>query len=212
MATGKPKDRQSWLHEHVRGAPVTLDRDALALLADHVGEDLGRVEGLLSALAAAYGEGATISAEDLAPYLGERGNVPRYQLTDAIDRGEPGQALRVLHRMLDSGALVPIQVLATLHGHFSNMLVLDGDDVARRARRGGHPRLGPLRGQEGARAVTPPGQHPDRRGHQPHRQGRPRRARGQRARLGDGGGDPGGPPGPPDPARTPDPAPRRPRR
>ena len=25
---------------------------------------------------------------------------------------------------------VPIQVLATLHGHFSNMLVLDGDDVA----------------------------------------------------------------------------------
>ena len=98
-------------------------------MGDHVGEDLGRVEGLLSALAAAYGEGAKISEEELAPYLGERGNVPRYQLTDAIDRGEPGQALRVLHRMLDTGALVPIQVLATLHGHFSNMLVLDGDDV-----------------------------------------------------------------------------------
>ncbi len=129
VTTGKPKDRQSWLHEHVRGAPVTLDRDALALLTEHVGEDLGRVEGLLSALTAAYGEGATISEADLVPYLGERGNVPRYQLTDAIDRGEPGQALRVLHRMLDTGSLVPIQVLATLHGHFSNMLVLDGDDV-----------------------------------------------------------------------------------
>ena len=25
---------------------------------------------------------------------------------------------------------MPIQVLATLHGHFSNMLVLDGDDVS----------------------------------------------------------------------------------
>jgi DNA polymerase-3 subunit delta len=129
VTTGKPKDRQSWLHEHVKGAPVSLDRDALALLTEHVGEDLGRVEGLLSALTAAYGEGAMISAQDLAPYLGERGNVPRYQLTDAIDRGEPGQALRVLHRMLDTGSLVPIQVLATLHGHFSNMLVLDGDDV-----------------------------------------------------------------------------------
>ena len=129
VTTGKPKDRQSWLHEHVKGAPVSLDRDALALLTEHVGEDLGRVEGLLSALTAAYGEGATISEADLVPYLGERGNVPRYQLTDAIDRGEPGQALRVLHRMLDTGSLVPIQVLATLHGHFSNMLVLDGDDV-----------------------------------------------------------------------------------
>jgi DNA polymerase-3 subunit delta len=129
VATGKPKDRQSWLHEHVRGAAVNLDRDAVALLGEHVGEDLGRVEGLLAALSAAYGEGATISAEDLAPYLGERGNVPRYQLTDAIDRGESAQALRVLHRMLDSGALVPIQVLATLHGHFSNMLVLDGENI-----------------------------------------------------------------------------------
>ncbi len=129
VATGKPKDRAAWLHEHVRGASVSLDREAMTLLADHVGEDLGRVEGLLAALSAAYGEGATVSAHDLEPYLGERGTVPRYQLTDAIDRGEPGQALRVLHRMLDSGALVPIQVMATLHGHFSNMLVLDGDDV-----------------------------------------------------------------------------------
>jgi DNA polymerase-3 subunit delta len=50
-------------------------------------------------------------------------------LTDAIDRGEPGQALRVLHRMLEAGGLAPVQVLATLHGHFANMLALDGEDV-----------------------------------------------------------------------------------
>ena len=31
--------------------------------------------------------------------------------------------------MLDAGGLVPVQVLATLHGHFANMLALDGDDV-----------------------------------------------------------------------------------
>ena len=94
-----------------------------------MGEDLGRVEGLLGALSAAYGEGATVSAEDLAPYLGEMGTVPRYELTDAIDRGEAGRALLVLHRMLDAGGLVPVQVLATLHGHFANMLALDGEDV-----------------------------------------------------------------------------------
>ena len=71
-----------------------------------------------------------MSAEDLAPYLGEAGNVPRYELTDAIDQGEPGTALVVLHRMLDAGGLAPVQVLATLHGHFANMLALDGDDVS----------------------------------------------------------------------------------
>ena len=95
-----------------------------------MGEDLGRVEGLLGALSAAYGEGARVTADDLAPYLGEAGNVPRYELTDAIDKGEPGRALVVLHRMLEAGGLAPVQVLATLHGHFANMLALDGDDVA----------------------------------------------------------------------------------
>ena len=129
VTTSKAGDRKAWLHEHLRGAPVKLEPAAADLLAGHVGEDLGRVEGLLGALSAAYGQGARISAEDLAPYLGEAGNVPRYELTDAIDKGDPGRALLVLHRILDAGGLVPVQVLATLHGHFANMLALDGDDV-----------------------------------------------------------------------------------
>ena len=108
---------------------MKLEPAAADLLAAHVGEDLGRVEGLLGALSAAYGQGARVSAEDLAPYLGEAGNVPRYELTDAIDRGDPGRALVVLHRMREAGGLAPVQVLATLHGHFSNMLALDGDDI-----------------------------------------------------------------------------------
>ena len=129
VTTSKAGERKAWLHDHLRGAPVKLEPAAADLLAAHVGEDLGRVEGLLGALSAAYGEGARISADDLAPYLGEAGNVPRYELTDAIDKGDPGRALIVLHRMLDAGGLVPVQVLATLHGHFANMLALDGDDV-----------------------------------------------------------------------------------
>jgi DNA polymerase III subunit delta len=130
VTTSKAGERKAWLHDHVRGGPVKLDAAAEDLLGRHVGEDLGRVEGLLGALSAAYGEGARVSVDDLEPYLGEKGTVPRYELTDAIDRGEPGRALVVLHRMLDTGALAPIQILATLHGHFANMLALDGDAVS----------------------------------------------------------------------------------
>ena len=129
VSTSKAGDRKAWLSEHLRAAPVKLDRDAADLLGTHVGEDLGRVEGLLGALSAAYGDGATLTADDLAPYLGEAGNLPRYALTDAIDRGEPRVALTVLHRMFEAGGLAPMQVLATLHGHYANMLALDGEDV-----------------------------------------------------------------------------------
>jgi DNA polymerase III delta subunit len=65
VTTGKAGERKAWLSEHLRAAPVHLDRGATDLLADHVGEDLGRVEGLLSALSAAYGDGASVSADDL---------------------------------------------------------------------------------------------------------------------------------------------------
>ncbi len=57
VAVSRPGDRKAWLHEHLRHAPVKLEPQAAQLLGQHVGEDLGRVEGLLGALAAAYGAG-----------------------------------------------------------------------------------------------------------------------------------------------------------
>jgi DNA polymerase-3 subunit delta len=129
VSVSRPGDRKAWLHDHLRGASVKLEPQAAQLLGQHVGEDLGRVEGLLSALAAAYGQGARITVADLEPYLGEAGNVARYELTDAINRGDPAAALGVLHRMTDAGGLSAVEVLFSLHRHYSNMLALDGATV-----------------------------------------------------------------------------------
>ncbi len=56
VTTSKAGERKAWLHDHVREGPVKLEPAAEDLLGRHVGEDLGRVEGLLGALSAAYGE------------------------------------------------------------------------------------------------------------------------------------------------------------
>jgi DNA polymerase-3 subunit delta len=130
VSVGRPGDRKAWLHEHLRHAPVKLEPAAANLLGAHVGEDLGRVEGLLGALSAAYGEGARITVDDLQPYLGEAGSVARYELTDAIDRGDPATALGVLRRMTDAGGLSAVEVVFSLHRHYSNMLALDGATVS----------------------------------------------------------------------------------
>jgi len=50
-------------------------------------EDLGRLEGILDALAAGYGAGATVRDEELLPFLGEAGAVPPWELTDAARYG-----------------------------------------------------------------------------------------------------------------------------
>lgn len=123
------RDRTSWLTERIDQASITLDRDAVQRLAEHLGEDLARLRSIVGALTAAYGDGAKIGVDDLEPFLGEAGGVAPWDLTDAIDKGEQATALLHLHRMMSAGERHPLVVLSTLHRHFGQMLRLDGSDA-----------------------------------------------------------------------------------
>ena len=123
------KGRSIWLSEHLKAAPVKLDGAAAKLVDEHLGEDLGRLTNLLTALAAAYGHGSRVGVDEVEPFLGEAGSVPPWELTDAIDRGDIPRALGALHRIMRAGDRHPLQIMATLHGHFANMLRLDGRNV-----------------------------------------------------------------------------------
>jgi DNA polymerase-3 subunit delta len=122
------KARQTWLTSQLKAAPVNFDADAASLLADHLGEDVGRLPSLVELLTAAYGEGGRVSAAELEPFLGDAGGVAPWDLTDAIDRGDTAVALENLHRQLGSGRH-SLVVLASLHNHYTRMLRLDGADA-----------------------------------------------------------------------------------
>lgn len=124
------RGRSTWLAARLKAAPVRLDGRAAALVGEHLGEDVDRLGSLLEMLAAAYGQGARVGPEELAPFLGGAGSVAPWELTDAIDRGDAAVALTVLRRLTGSGARHPLVILATLHSHFARMLRLDGADVA----------------------------------------------------------------------------------
>ncbi|HVE45156.1 MAG TPA: DNA polymerase III subunit delta [Acidimicrobiales bacterium] len=128
---GRGRARTQWLADRLREAPVRLDRQATEQLGAHLGEDVGRLATLLDALAVAYGEGATVGTEELAPFLGQAGGVAPWDLTDAIDRGREGtaEAISQLHRLLGAGERHALVVLATLHRHYGAMLRLDGANV-----------------------------------------------------------------------------------
>ena len=63
------------------------------------------------------------------PYLGSEGDVPPWDLTDAIDRGDVSATLAALQRMWGAGRH-PLQVMANLIAHISRMARLDGADAA----------------------------------------------------------------------------------
>ncbi len=121
------RGRSAWLAAQLRQAPVRLDAAASAAVAGHLGEDLSRLPGILATLAAAYGQGARLGADDVGPYLGAAGSVAPWDLTDAIDRGDAAAAVGYLRRLVEGGGRHPLVVMASLHTHFARMLRLDGD-------------------------------------------------------------------------------------
>jgi DNA polymerase-3 subunit delta len=129
VEAGGGRDKARWVAERVGSGAVRLDRGAQRRILAHLGEDLGRVQGLLEVLAAAYGEGATLGEEDLEPFLGDPGSAPPWELTDAVDRGDPAAALAALRRMTVAGQRHPLVVMGVLHRHYGSMLRLDGSDA-----------------------------------------------------------------------------------
>jgi DNA polymerase III subunit delta len=123
---GTGRDRTSWVTAQLRDGPLKFDGAARARLQEHLGDDLGRLAGIVDSLVAANGEGASISVQELEPFLGSAGSVPPWELTDAIDSGSIPAALGALRRMLDAGGRHPTEVIGVLHRHYANMLRLDG--------------------------------------------------------------------------------------
>lgn len=121
------RDRSLWIEEQVAGAGMKLDSPALSMIAGWMGEQAGRLAGVLETLESTYGADRRLSAADVEPFLGDAGSVPPWDLTDAIDRGDTAVALQLLVRIVQTRH--PLQVMATLHNHYVRLLKLDGAEA-----------------------------------------------------------------------------------
>jgi DNA polymerase III subunit delta len=112
-------------------AGLLLQADAAHLITSHLGDNAGRVASLVDVLAAAFGPGVQLTADDVSPYLGEAGAVPSYLLTNAIEAGDAPGALAILHRLLTVSSpqqpkpMHPLQVMGVLTGYYRRILRLD---------------------------------------------------------------------------------------
>ena len=142
-APSRPRDRTGWVAEQAGEAGVKLSGPAVALVAERLGEEAGRLDGILATLSATYGRGTTLTPVDVEPFIGEGGGVPPWDLTDAIDAGDTAKALKLLGRMTSGRPSS-----AAAHGHPDHPL-----RQARPARRGRCHQRGA--GGRGARASSP---------------------------------------------------------
>ena len=129
LDTGPGRKVAAWVDDQLAAAGLHVDREGTARLVEWLGDDARKLVGVIGTLVGSFGVGARLGAADLEPFLGESGGVPPWELTDALDRGDITAALDKLHRMVSGGGRHPLQVMATLHGHYARMLQLDGAPV-----------------------------------------------------------------------------------
>lgn len=122
--------RDSWWSDLFAKAPVQLTREAQTLVRERSGEDVSTAPALIRVLESTFGPGAQLDAAAVEPFLGQAGGVPPWELTDAIDRGDPAAALDALHRMMGAGGRHPLQIMATLTSNVLRVARLSGADVA----------------------------------------------------------------------------------
>jgi DNA polymerase-3 subunit delta len=125
----RPKDRQEWISGHIASAGLRIKPDAAAQLGQWLGEDAGRLDGILATLTSTYGADHVLTFADVEPFMGEAGGVPPWDFTDAIDTGDTTMALTLLGRMMHAGGRHPLQIMAIVHGHYSSLAKLDGAEA-----------------------------------------------------------------------------------
>ena len=124
--TSPGRDKRAWLAEQVAAAGLKMDGGATAQLATWLGEDAGRLDGILSTLTSTYGTGEKLSFAQVEPFIGDAGGVPPWDLTDAIMAGDTTKSLSLLGRMVHAGGRHPLQVMSILHNHYAGIAKLDG--------------------------------------------------------------------------------------
>jgi DNA polymerase III subunit delta len=115
-----------WIREQVDLSGVQLDRGALQALKENIGDDLASLSSILETLTSVYGVSTALGCEEIEPYLGASGDIPPWELSDAIASGNATLAIEKLQRLQKAGGRHEIQILAILHGHFSRILRLAG--------------------------------------------------------------------------------------
>jgi DNA polymerase-3 subunit delta len=125
------EDTADLLQRELKDAHLKLAPDAATRVAAHLGKDAGRVPELVELWHSAYGDDAVLDLDQVEQYLGELGTAGNFELANALDRGDVGRALETLHRMTTATSatqpkpLHPMQIMATLSGHYRRLLRLD---------------------------------------------------------------------------------------
>lgn len=129
LTTKKLYDNQlpQWAAGMVESHGLSINQKALALLVDHIGNDLNRIQNEIEKLAVNLGSRKSITEDDIEKYIGVSKEFNVFELQDALAKKNLPKAIRIIQYFASNPKAAPIQlILPSLYGFFSKVYMIFG--------------------------------------------------------------------------------------
>src|SRR5688572_30055281 len=111
-----------WTQQLVKSKGLSINRKALFLLIDHIGNDLNRLNNEIDKLALNMGNRDTITEDDIETYVGVSKDFNVFELQQSIANRDLYKAIRIINYFEANPKAAPIQlVLPSLYNFFSKV-------------------------------------------------------------------------------------------
>lgn len=132
LSTKKLYENQlpDWTSQMVQRHGLGITPKALALLIDHIGNDLSRLQNEIEKLSVNLGEQKNIREEDIENFIGISKEFNVFELQNALAKKNLPKAIRIVQYFSANPKAGPIQqVLPSLYGFFSKVAMIFGSDA-----------------------------------------------------------------------------------
>jgi DNA polymerase-3 subunit delta len=116
-----------WTKELIESKGLAISAKGLALLVDHIGNDLSRLDNEVEKISVNLGKRKTITEEDIEEYVGVSKEFNVFELQSALAKKDLSKAIRIIQYFEANPKAAPIQlVLPSLYGFFSKVFMVFG--------------------------------------------------------------------------------------
>ncbi len=129
LSTKKMYDNQlpEWVTELLLSRDLTIQQKALALLIDHIGNDLMRIKSEVDKIQINLGNRKMIDEDDVEKFVGISKEYNAFELQIALAKKDLAKALLIIQYFESNPKAAPIQlVLPTLYSFFSKVYMIFG--------------------------------------------------------------------------------------
>jgi len=116
-----------WTQEMLHGKGLTMTPKGLALLVNHIGNDLSRIENEVEKLSVNLGKRTHITEEDIEVYIGVSKDYNVFELQSAMAAKDMARTMQIIQYFESNPKAGPIQLLLpSLYGFFSKVFMMFG--------------------------------------------------------------------------------------